>query len=309
MFESKTPPKRLLSVGYINNVFLVIEHLESVNSVSDALEVVAKRLSRNRSLGRLVEPWEKRFRIMVSDENRLVSVQGDTKMRIRSEIERHTKLICSPRGGGTEYWVIRRQSGHAFFCKRLSKRSRTGKDLRKGELRPELAHLLCLLSEPRPEDIFLDPFAGSGAIPLARTNYPYNMIFAFDSDGENVRLIRSRIKEGKELIPRKSSPLIVGLQDARHLVRLQNGFIHKIVTDPPWGLYDTSLADLPSFYREVLGELCRVTKSGGLIVLLLGDRELAAQLSNQFRLELETCATYNVLVSGKKATVAKWRKR
>ena len=47
---------------------------------------------------------------------------------------------------------------------RLTKHKAYEKILHKGELRPELSHILCSISEPDADDIFLDPFCGSGTI-------------------------------------------------------------------------------------------------------------------------------------------------
>ena len=307
-FEGDLSPPQLKSVRYLNHCHFVVAELQAGDNLNAAARELTLRRDWHGVLRQSVARRERGFRLTLSDENHLVAGDREVIAELGSTVERLTGLKYAPRGGDVELWILRRRSGKIFFCKRLSRRSRTEKDLDKGELRPELAHLLCLLSEPQPRDVFLDAFAGSGAIPFARTYYPFNMILAFDHDESKVRRMKKVLKDGKIVRVRKRSPLIVHQGDARKLGRIENGFIDKVVTDPPWGFFDRSLEDPQTFYREVVQELCRVTKAGGLLVLLLGDRDLAARIAQDFAVDLELLASYQLLVSGKKAIICKFRK-
>ena len=309
LIEGESSRKQLSSIRYLNNCYLVIAQLKPTGDLANSARMLSVDQDWHEAILQSVEPKERTFRLVLSDDSQLVGGDREVAARLCSTIQRLTNLQHAPRGGDVEFWLLRRRSNQVFLCKRLSRRSRTEKILHKGELRPELAHLLCLLSEPQLNDVFLDPFAGSGAIPFARTHYPYDMIFAFDNEEENLHLMRVRIKDGNALRTRKRSPLILGKHDARNLKKLEIGFIDKVVTDPPWGFFDTSLQDLKGFYRSVLDELCRVTKTGGILVLLLGDRDLAEELSHHFHDDIEMLETYGLLVAGKKATVCKWRRK
>lgn len=309
VFEGGASPPQVLALPYLNNCFVVLGEPTTAESLPDVLRLLPRSKAWHEPLRRSVTPHDRTFRLVLSDENQLVAGDRDSMAQLRSTIERLTRMKDSPRGGDVEFWIMRRRSGHVYFCRRLSRRSRTEDDLQKGELRPELAHLLCLLSEPDPEDIFLDPFAGSGAIAFARTHYSYNMIFAFDIDPSSVQVMKTRVKEGRLLKVRKKSPFIVRLEDARHLDRFQDGFIDKVVTDPPWGFFDTSLANPADLYRAMFTELCRVTKVGGIIVVLLGNRDLAGEVTTEFGGCLELLTRSEVLVSGRKAVICRWRRR
>ncbi len=307
IFESQAAPKEVASFRFLNNVYLVIHQLAKADGITNALTVLLRSKDWHRPLLRNVTRKEHTFRLVLSDENQLVAGDRHLIASLNAIIQRLTHLRLSPRGANVELWILRRRSGQIFLCKRLSRRSRTERDLEKGELHPELAHLLCLLSEPHQTDIFLDPFAGSGAIPFARTHYPHNMIFAFDRRESKVNLMRARKKKSELLRIRKRSPLILRVGDALDLDRIEDGF-DKVVTDPPWGFYDDLLDNPLTFYRSVLEELCRAVKPGGLVVLLLGDRDLPGLLSAAFPDRLELIVRYDILVSGKKAVVAKWRR-
>ncbi len=123
-----------------------------------------------------------------------------------------------------EVWFLRRREGFCFVGIRLTKNPNYEKTLRKRELRPQIAHILCLLSEPRSKDVFLDPFAGSGAIPLERTAFPYKEIIASDKDPNAYKYLKERTNKLKKRITVKN-------WDALDLEEIGNGTINKIVTN------------------------------------------------------------------------------
>ena len=223
-----------------------------------------------------------------------------------SVLSKVTGLEPSSHKPDVEFWVIRRRSSVSFFCKRVTRRTRTERDLRKGELRPELAHLLCALSEPNVEDVFLDPCAGSGAIPFARTQYPYNMMFVHDNDENRILEMKRDIKVGKIVRARSGAPLIVRAADARKLDRINDGFVHKVVTDPPWGVFDAGIGDMAAFYRDIVAELVRIVRTGGAIVMLIGAKDIADMLVSENIDTLDLAVRYDILVNGQKASVVKW---
>lgn len=169
----------------------------------------------------------------------------------------------------------------------------------KGELRPELANLLCLISEPQKTDTFLDPFCGFGAIPIERAkNFPFGKVIASDIDLNNINLLKEKTKQ----------KIQIENWDALNLKEIEDSSIHKIVTDPPWGVYKQEGIDLISFYLKMLKEFYRILKPNGLLVLLTGRKLEIEKIINSsaslFLLEKK----YNILVSGKKANVYKFRK-
>lgn len=56
----------------------------------------------------------------------------------------------------------------------------------RGALKRDLAAALVRTVRPSGEEVFLDPFAGSGAIPQARARYRPRLIYASDIDPERV---------------------------------------------------------------------------------------------------------------------------
>ena len=288
------------NIPYTNNLFHVLQPLKS-GSMDGLLTSCAHETRWHQTAQQSMSKNEKSFRLFLSDENRLVSADHVKLDKLIWQIEQQCGLRHTSHRPDTEFWLFKRRGGTAYFCKRLTKNRMTEKDLKPGTLRPELAQTLCLMSEPSAKDIFLDPFAGSGAIALARKAWPYEMMFVSDIAPEKVQLI-------KKNIPHTKKPIIVRTADALNLDKIEDGFIDKIVTDPPWGLFDKTIKDIPDFYKNALKEMCRVVKPDGLIVMLTAQRELIADLSRHFSGLISLEHRYDILVSGKKASIVKWRR-
>jgi len=183
---------------------------------------------------------------------------------------------------------------------RLTKRPNYEKILEKGELYPELAHILCLISEPNASDVFLDPFSGHGSIPIARAlGFPFKIVYASDNDKGLVKKLKTKKIRGN---------FVVGHWDATRLTNFENRSIDKIVTDPPWGLHSGTELNLERFYEDMLKEFIRILKKDGLLVLLTAQKELVELLLNKITNELILIKRYDTLVSGKKAGAYKLRK-
>jgi tRNA G10 N-methylase Trm11 len=287
-------------LSYTNNVFLILEQLNNAD-MNTLLSSCTQGKRWHQIAKQSINKGERSFRLFLSDESRLVSADRAKLDKLIGQIEQQCRLTHSSHRPDTEFWLFRRRNGAAYFCKRLTKNRMTEKDLEPGELRPELARILCLISEPTASDIFLDPFAGSGAIAMARKEWPYEMMFVSDIAPEKIQAI-------KKNIPKTKKPIIARPADALKLDKFENGFIDKVVTDPPWGLFDKTIEDIPLFYKKALQELCRVVKPDGIIVMLTGQRELAADLSKQFSGQLILERGFDILVSGKKASIMKWRR-
>lgn len=101
--------------------------------------------------------------------------------------------------------------------------------------------------------------------------------------------------------------VIVDPVDALSLTTISDNSIDKIVTDPPWGLYETS-KDIPEFYALMLKQFHRVLRDNGIMVILTAQKELTENLLSNFEGKLKLEEKYGTLVSGKKAGVYRIRK-
>ena len=309
VYRTSVPIAKVRALPYLNNSFLVLHTVAAkhAGSVDEVLRAVLHDRGLDAALRTTAGRGERSFRVFVSSENQLVSGPPQAMAQLRSRITAATGLRFHSSHADAQYWVMRRRSGAAYLLKRVTQRARTEKDLAPGELRPELAHLMVRLAGPRPDDVFLDPFAGSGAIPFARIEYPYELAYAFDADVAAVAAMKQRRKALPAAQRARAEKLIVRQADARALERLQDGFVRTVVTDPPWGLFK-EMDDPAGFYRVTLRELARVTAADGVVVLLTAQKEVAqdaiAAHSDALRLE----ESHDLLVSGKKARVFRLRR-
>jgi tRNA G10 N-methylase Trm11 len=191
--------------------------------------------------------------------------------------------------------------------KRLSKHTAYEKILNKGELHPEVAFIMNWFADADKNDIDLDPFCGNGAIPLKRAlHFPTRQIYAFDADKAMVAIVKKKIAEKKSLA--RMENLIVKQLDIKNLDKeLPPESIDKIVTDPPWGLYEDLKMGIDAFYSLALAKMEKVLKNNGIMVLLTGRHIDIESLLKPFPY-LTLLHNYEVLVSGKKANMVKIKK-
>jgi len=282
-YETGAKPEAIAKLPFVTNSFAIIRRFEGATVAQMAAEVAADRAWN-------AEVKRGSFRVIASVANQLVALDPKLMEAIERRISEKSGLRLNRSKPDHEFWLLERSEGHAFFALRLSHHRSYDKALQKGELRPELANILCRLSDPKPNELFLDPFCGSGAIPIQRAKFfPSGLTIASDSDEKKVESLKERIKE-LDLKKR----VVVRRDDALNLARYEGGSIHKIVTDPPWGHF----TDVPTaeFYPAMLDEFARVLRPGGKLVILTAEN-----LAPDERFALTK--KFNILVSGKKAAV------
>ncbi len=296
---------RLRALPYLNNAFALLAHVRS-DSGASAARVVRRLLADGRvdELMKRTRPERGRsFRVVFSRENRLESLDPQLRAELERRVQQATGLRPERRGGDCEYWILLRREGDAFFLQRLTRRAATEKDLERGELRPEIANLLCRMSRPTAADRFLDPFAGTGAIALQRARLPFRSLTCVDADAERVRRLRRRLERTR--LPRHADrrAIHVSRGDARELVRVGDGEVDRVVTDPPWGHY----AELPEpparFYTSVLRETRRVLANDGVAVFLIGEGDALVRALEAAESGLSLNGRSDILLSGRPASV------
>lgn len=232
VYQTNENVSNIQKLRFLNNTFLVLKKFDKLPRTEKAFEYMLKSatgLNLDVALKNFL-PNAKTFRIITSNENEFVSADKRLLARVENKIIglKGIKLKVSPHRPQVEFWFLRRSENIGFFLLRLTKNT-INKKLHTGELRPELAYILCSLSEPNKSDIFLDPFAGHGSIPIERAKtFPYNFIFAGDSNKEFKQFIREKIKTKKT-----KKTIIPKVQDALNMQSFEDSFITKIVTDPP----------------------------------------------------------------------------
>ena len=307
VFSTASDPIRL---KYFNNIFLLLHLFPTCGAqpMHEMLTYIARSEKAPRMIVRSKPCRGASFRIVTSRENKLVAVDNRLLTRAEKHLAAETGMKVNRSRPDVELWCLHRREGTGFFMMRLTKHATTQRILHKGELRPELASLLCALSEPRDSDVFVDPFCGYGSIPLARAQLaPYRMIHASDNDEKKITYLKKKLQaQGTQHSPRSFR---VEHCDARHLDMFEDNSIDKIITDPPWGIFDAKkTTGIDRLYQEMLEECSRILKPDGIFVILTAQKELLENCMRHYTGILEICDTYHILVAGKKASVYKIKK-
>lgn len=298
-YQSGSAPEQVRKQFFLNNTFLLLDLSNGLGS--DLLEKMAKNILQKSDkyfdshYSQLENYRGKRFRFVFFLENKLTKVDERLLSALEERFEKKFGLKVDRVNPEIELWFLARRGGNIFFGLRITYHPDYKTVLKKGQLCPELAHLLCTISDPTPGDVVLDPFAGSGAIPLERKWSPYKQIIAGDCDSKLVDRLRK--KAGKQIIVKKL--------DATDLQDITSGSVDKIITDPPWGVSISKELNLEDFYYRMLREFSRVLAPNGLLVILVGKKNVFESVLIKYVLNFQLLKRYNILVSGKKAAIFK----
>jgi len=303
VYGSNIESDKIKEIRFFNNSFVLLSFIQGLKT--NPLPAMMKQVLQSPdSIAKVKKYMPKKncsFRVVTSQENQLVSVDNNLLRNVEELLSQTTGLAVNRTNPDCEIWFLWRREGYGFVGLRITKTPNYEKTLYKGELRPELANLMCLIAEPKPSDVVLDPFAGYGAIPLeCSKSFSVGKVIAGEKDKAVFQILQEKVNKA-------TSEMVVGRWDALHLNSLTDNSIDKIITDPPWGFYLEQDKNLPDFYTKMLEELARVLKPYGLMVILMGQKELFEGILGKFS-GLKLLEKYDILVSGKKAALYKIQK-
>lgn len=202
VYDTKANIERIKNLNFFNNTFLVLKIFKNQNNISmeDILQSAAKMNDIEEKISYVLSNKKYSYRIITSKENKLISVNDNILKNMESRLSKIRRLYLNKSRPDLEFWFLLRREKIGFFMMRLTKKASTEKRLNKGELRPELCNIMCLISDINKDDIFWDPFCGYGSIPIERASmFPYSIIFAMDNDLEKVKKLKQRIKKSRKL--------------------------------------------------------------------------------------------------------------
>jgi predicted RNA methylase len=274
----------------------------------------AQAFARDRRLlskiGRARSARNKTFVLRVFGPDDPESLLDSPRALLEDAIARAVGGRADPRGGpgAREFRLQARADGSALFLERLFPPGRRGRepDLRRGELPRTTCRLLVELTEPRPEDVFLDPFCGYGGIALERAlAAPYRFVFAQDRDPAKIAAVKECLRD--RAFEKRRKTFFPKVRDALDLEAFSEGFIDAIATDPPWGEYEAGpeSAEAEALLRSFIQRASILLGVGGRLVLLVARSlcpKIEAAAGGAFVLREE----FPVLISGKKASVLRF---
>jgi tRNA G10 N-methylase Trm11 len=312
VFETQCSYDKLNFFCFIN-IFVVISIAEKPNPAT-ALEVHMKAACTGGRNAIIAENNKKiqSFRIVSSRENKLVPVDERVKQETERYIAKQSGMRVDRQKPDTEFWFLYRNEGFSVFMKRLTKHGAAEKTLHPGELAPQLAYMLCWLSNPKHTDIVIDPFCGYGSIPEQRLKrFPLAQFYASDIDEKALAYARSKFTDKAQ---NYCYFIKTDIYELTALLPLEGA--DAIITDPPWGLYDPGAfgksggshnSSIEQFYADMVNIFAELLKPGGTAVVLTAKQdELNAGVTKSGKFEITE--TLPILVSGKKACVFVLRK-
>lgn len=282
IYSTNSTLEKVRKISFFTNSFILLKYFPDSKTIT--IEKMMTAVSReNIKLIQRLAPNLRTFRVVTSKENQPVPVNQKLMIDVERQISRSLGMKPDRSKPHVQFWFLTRREGFGFFGMRITQHPDYAKVLEKGELRPEITNILCLLSDPSKSDIFLDPFAGSGAIAKARSMFPSVKIYAGDINPKNQHIQKV---------------------DATKLDNFDNESIDKIVTDPPWGFFGEKI-NITDLYTKSLNSFYRVLKKDGLLVILVGDRDFFEKILTNFKDKYTLKQKLYVLVSGKKAGIYK----
>lgn len=298
VYKTNKEIEKVKDLRFLHNTFILFKYFNEPFTTTDLIKHV---LQHPKIIPYVHLKDVSSFRVIASRENQLVTI--NKKMLVKTETFLASKLCLkidrtSP---DTEVWFLTRNEGCAFIGLRITKKPNYEKILHKGELRPELANIMCVIADIKPTDIVLDPFAGYGSIPIECVKYfEVEKVFAGEKDKKVFEVLRNKSKE-------IGNRLVVGKWNALNITALTDNKIDKIITDPPWGIYENIEINIDVYYKNMLKEFSRLLKNNGKVIILTAQKKIFEKLIEDFT-RFKLLKKYSILVSGKKASIYKIKK-
>ena len=283
--------RELEKIIYFNNTFFVLKTMKGKQLNFPSL-VGAVCSSKNYFLVN-----KGSFRIRFVQENQFAKVDKSLTRRAEEYVAANSKLKLDRVSPTNEVWFSIRRENFAFCGELITKREFTEKNLNKGELRPEIAYLICCFADVRPEATVLEPFCGYGSIPVQLAKkFRFKKLFVSDADESKVSMTAAR----KQLASAPQGLIDCRTADALSLKHIEDKSISLVITDPPWGFYE-DIGDISAFYKKMLKSFARVLAPGGRAVVLSARKEELEQCAAECGFEIKD--SVHTLVNGKKAGV------
>jgi SAM-dependent methyltransferase len=285
-------PSARLRLGLAEDVF--VEVGRTLRADGDDPRWIAKRLWGQTRIQRALAAWsaltggdshDPGYRVVV----RVLQERSFLRSELRREVTRTIKgshprwRVQDP--ATLEIWVSEYRPGQFVAGLRVSDlrlRQHGGRTAeRPGALRPTLAAAMVRQAGPppgSPPGLLLDPCCGSGTV-LAEGIAAGWTVYGSDVDAGAVKIAKRNVPKAH-----------IGVGDVHHIDR-EDGSVDACVSNLPFGQQFEVTGDMGSWLGAALGEMNRVTRPGGRVVVLAPDvprsavpGELRQTRSYRFRL-------------------------
>ena len=214
--------QNLDKIIYFNNTFFVLKTMKGKGlnfpSLVGAVSSEKKYYLINKGT----------FRVRFQNENQFVKVDKNISKKAEETVLHNSKLHLDRLSPTTEIWYSIRREGFAFCGQLISKREFTEKNLNKGELRPEIAYLICCYADLNQDDVVAEPFCGYGSIPVQLIKkFRFQKLFASDIDKDkiSINMQKKQLKDNPQIELSVNALIIKLLPLREHLQKLIKVFI------------------------------------------------------------------------------------
>ena len=180
ILDSATAPAGVAAIPFLKNAFVVVAATER-GDLAKSVGRLSQGLRRDQF--RSLPERSDRFRLMAHLDGGLVPIEQRARAALERSVARHTGARVEPRGMGQEYWVVGRQGPAGAAVLRPAAQGAAEADAQ-GGAGVRAGGDAGRRVEPTPEDRFLDPFGGSGALVVARAELPARSLAYSDLDLE-----------------------------------------------------------------------------------------------------------------------------
>lgn len=276
---------------YFNNTFFVLKTMKGKGlnfpSLVGAVSSEKKYYLINKGT----------FRVRFQNENQFVKVDKNISKKAEETVLHNSKLHLDRLSPTTEIWYSIRREGFAFCGQLISNREFTEKNLNKGELRPEIAYLICCYADLNQDDVVAEPFCGYGSIPVQLIKkFRFQKLFASDIDKEKISINMQK----KQLTDNPQIELSVN--DAFVLPQIIDRSVDVVITDPPWGYFE-QIDDIGEFYKKMFTSFKRILKENGRMIILSARKDEIEKAALEMNVQI--LSSLHTLVNGKKASLYK----
>ena len=276
---------------YFNNTFFVLKTMKGKGlnfpSLVGAVSSEKKYYLINKGT----------FRVRFQNENQFVKVDKNISKKAEETVLHNSKLHLDRLSPTTEIWYSIRREGFAFCGQLISNREFTEKNLNKGELRPEIAYLICCYADLNQDDVVAEPFCGYGSIPVQLIKkFRFQKLFASDIDKDKISINMQK----KQLTDNPQIELSVN--DAFVLPQIIDRSVDVVITDPPWGYFE-QIDDIGEFYKKMFTSFKRILKENGRMIILSARKDEIEKAALEMNVQI--LSSLHTLVNGKKASLYK----
>lgn len=293
-YTSSVPQSKLFKRPLFSTTLAVILTLGKTNELK---QVRSKMTPLLKSIVLPKDITVRSFKLLVLNENTPTALADDKT--IRYMLGKQLRLEHVSHHPDCELILMRRSNGQTYL---LLRTYHVASKNQKGELSENIASLLCYTAGVQKNEIVLDPFAGHGSIPFACAAY-FNpkKVIALEKDELLANKLRSLLPE--KCVAHQQDIMSINEENELYLPHT----IDRIVTDPPWGIYEES-ANIASLYVS-FAKLCdnALRKFGTATILTAQPKVLLDSFADYRRFKEKN--NFNVLVSGKKAAVITLQKK